>query len=100
MSNGTMLNAADFTAAIDEIIEYLKTGDQNRQALMHANLLLTNLMCLLRPMLNRTKEGDLSRRSITAPTRRDLEWTKVREVKEIVIGGVSEIERGEHSAAR
>jgi hypothetical protein len=50
MSNGTIRTAADITAAIDEVLEYLKTGDENRQALMHANLLLTNLMRLLRPI--------------------------------------------------
>ena len=31
--------------------EGVKTGDENRQALMHANLLLTNLMRLLRPSM-------------------------------------------------
>jgi hypothetical protein len=37
MSNGTIHSAAEITAAIDEIVEYLRTGDENRQALMHAN---------------------------------------------------------------
>ena len=44
MSNGTIHGAYETTAAIDEIVEYLRTGDENRQALMHANFLLTNLM--------------------------------------------------------
>jgi hypothetical protein len=35
MSNGTIHSAAEITAAIDEIGEYLRTGDENRQALMH-----------------------------------------------------------------
>jgi hypothetical protein len=58
MSNGTIRNAADITAAIDEIIEYLKTGDENWQALMHANLLLTNLMRLLRPIAKPARQPD------------------------------------------
>ena len=49
MSNGTIHSAYEITAGIDEVVEYLRTGDENRQALMHANLLLTNLMRLLRP---------------------------------------------------
>ena len=51
MSNGTGHHATDITSAVDEIIDYLKTGDENRQALMHANLLLTNLMRFLRPIV-------------------------------------------------
>jgi hypothetical protein len=51
VSNGTIRSAAEITAAVDEIIDCLKTGDENRQALMHANLLLTNLMRLLRPIM-------------------------------------------------
>jgi hypothetical protein len=51
VSNGTIHKAGGITVAVDEIIDYLKTGDENRQALMHANLLLTNLMRLLRPII-------------------------------------------------
>ena len=57
MSSGAIHSAAEITAAIDEIIEYLKTGDENRQALMHANLLLTNLMRLLRPIMKPANTG-------------------------------------------
>jgi hypothetical protein len=60
LSNGTIHSAADITTAIDEIIEYLKTGDENWHALMHANLLLTNLMRLLRPIAKPARQPDLS----------------------------------------
>ena len=59
MSNGTIHSAAEITAGSDEIGEYLRTGDENRQALMHANLLLTNLMRLLRPIM---KPGNTAQR--------------------------------------
>jgi hypothetical protein len=40
----------DITGSIDSVLEYLKPHVQPRQALLHANLLLTNLTALLRPI--------------------------------------------------
>jgi hypothetical protein len=77
----------------------LKAGDQNRQALMHANLLLTNLMRLLRPISNPTKTAD-SARALYAAEQLGLGIARVRLLKDAVIRGVSEIERGQYSAVR
>jgi hypothetical protein len=102
VSNGTIRNATDITTAIDEIIDYLKSGDENRQALMHANLLLTNLTRLLRPVM---RPVPANTGQPNAPTQYLADQAgfavpKVSALKEAVIQGVSQIEHGEHSAAR
>src|SRR5712691_2349718 len=97
MSNGTIRNAADITAAIDEIIEYLKTGDENWQALMHANLLLTNLMRLLRPIAKPARQP--YSRSRYGADQAGFGIPKVGALKEAVIRAISQIEHGHHLAA-
>jgi hypothetical protein len=99
MSDEAMFYTPDITAAIDQIIAYLKAGDQNRQALMRANLLLTNLMRLLRPIPNPTRALD-SARMLYAAEQLGLGITRVRLLKAAVIRGVSEIERGQYTAVR
>jgi len=97
VSIGTIRNAADITAAIDEIIEYLKTGDENWQALMHANLLLTNLMRLLRPIAKPARQPDS--RSRYGADQAGFGIPKVGALKEAVIRAISQIEHGHHLAA-
>jgi hypothetical protein len=100
MSNGTIRTAADITAAIDEILEYLKTGDENRQALMHANLLLTNLMRLLRPIKWPANSAQPDSPTRYAAGQAGFGIPKVSALKEAVVQAVSQIEHGEHWAAR
>ena len=100
MSNGTIRNAADITAAVDEIIDYLRTGDENRQALMHANLLLTNLMRLLRPIKWPANTAQPDSPTQYAADQAGFGVPKVSALKEAVVQGVSQIEHGEHLAAR
>jgi hypothetical protein len=100
VSNGTTHNAADITAAVDEIIDYLKIGDENRQALMHANLLLTNLMRLLRPIKWPANMAQPDSPTRYAANEAGFGVPKVSALREAVIEGVSQIEHGDHSAAR
>jgi hypothetical protein len=100
MSNGTIRTAADITAAIDEILEYLKTGDENRQALMHANLLLTNLMRLLRPIKWPANSAQPDSPTQYAADQAGFGVPKISVLKEAVVQAISQIEHGEHLAAR
>jgi hypothetical protein len=100
VSNGTVHSASEITAAIDEIGEYLRTGDENRQALMHANLLLTNLMRLLRPIKWPANTAQPDSPTQYAADQAGFGVRKVSALKEAVVQGVSQIEHGEHSAAR
>ena len=100
MSNSTIHSAAGITAAIDEILEYLKTGDENRQALMHANLLLTNLMRQLRPIMKPANAAQPDSPTHYAADQAGFGVAKVSALKEAVVQAVSQIEHGEHSAAR
>ena len=99
MSNGAIRNAADITAAIDEVIDYLKTGDENRQALMHANLLLTNLMRLLRPVVKQANVRLSGSRTYRAD-QAGFGVPRVSALKEAVEQAISQIEHREHSGAR
>jgi len=87
-------SAADITMAIDEVVEYLQTGDENRQALMHANLLLTNLMRLLRPIAKPARQPDS--RSRYGADQAGFGIPKVGALKEAVIRAISQIEHGHH----
>jgi hypothetical protein len=100
VSNGAIRSGADITAAIDEILDYLKTGDENRQALMHANLLLTNLMRLLRPIVKPAAASQPGSPTQYLADQTGFGVPKVSALKEAVAQGVSQIEHGEHSAAR
>ena len=100
MSNGTIHSAVEITAAIDEIVEYLRTGDENRQALMHANLLLTNLMRLLRPIMKPAKAAESPANTQYGADQAGFGVPKVSALKEAVVQAISEIEHGEHSAGR
>jgi hypothetical protein len=48
--NEKIIYQQDITGSMDRVLEHLKLAGQPRQALLHANLLLTNLMALLRPI--------------------------------------------------
>ena len=100
MSNGTIHSASEITAAIDEIGEYLRTGDENRQALMHANLLLTNLMRLLRPIMKPANTAQPDPPTQYAADQAGFGVPKVSALKEAVVQAISQIEHGEHLAAR
>jgi hypothetical protein len=89
VSNGTIHSAAEITAAIDEIGEYLRTGHENRQALMHANLLLTNLM-----------PAQPDSPTQYAADQAGVGVPQVSALKEAVVQAISQIEHGEHLAAR
>ena len=99
MSNSTVHNAAEITGAIDEIIEYLRVGDENRQALMHANLLLTNLMRLLRPVMKPANAGNAETPTQYQADQAGFAVPRVSALKEAVERGISQIEHGEHSGA-
>jgi hypothetical protein len=94
MSNGTIHSAAEITAAIDEIGEYLRTGDENRQALMHANLLLTN------PIMWPANTAQPDSPTHYAADQSGFGVPKVSALKEAVVQAISQIEHGEHLAAR
>ena len=51
-----MTSTQDIVGSIDNVLEHLKPNGQARQALEYANLLLTNLMTLLRPIRNKEQE--------------------------------------------
>jgi hypothetical protein len=89
----------DITGSIDSVLEYLKPDVQPRQPLLHANLLLTNLMALLRPIPIKKQEPEGPRVIYTAE-QLGLGLQSVRALKDAVVRGVTEIERGEHLAAR
>jgi hypothetical protein len=99
VSNGTIHSASEITVAIDEIVEYLRTGDENRQALMHANLLLTNLMRLLRPIMKPANTAQPDSPTQYAADQAGVGVPKVSALKEAVVQAISQIEHGEHLAA-
>jgi hypothetical protein len=94
-----MIHAPDITAAIDSILEHLKPNGQGRPALIQANLLLTNLMGLLRPIRIKKQQPGGPRVMYTAE-RLGLGMQSVRLLKDVVIRGISQIENGEPLVAR
>jgi hypothetical protein len=92
------IQAPDITGAIDSILERLKPNGQGRQALPHANLLLTNLMTLLRPIRIKEQKPRGPRVMYTAE-QHGLTLARVRLLKDSVFRGIKEIENGEQLAA-
>jgi hypothetical protein len=67
---------------------------------MHANLLLTNLMRLLRPIKWPANTAQPDSPTHYAADQGGFGVPKVSALKEAVVQGVSQIEHGEHLAAR
>jgi len=93
------IHAPDIPRSIESVLELLKPNGQGRQALSHANLLLTNLMVLLRPIRIKKREPGGPRVVYTAE-KLGLELHRVRILKHAVVRGIREIENGDHLAAR
>ena len=93
------MTASDIAGSINRVLEHLKPNGQGRQALEYANLLLTNLMVLLRPIRIKKQEPGSPKVRYTAE-RIGLPLEKVRLLRTSVFRGVKEIERGDHLAAR
>jgi hypothetical protein len=91
------IHAPDITGAIDSILERLKPNGQG-QALAYANLLLTNLMTLLRPIRIKKQQPGGPRVTYTAE-QLGLTRARVRLLKDSVFSGIKEIENGERLAA-
>lgn len=97
--NEKVVYTQDITGSIDSVLEHLKPNGQGRQALLQANLLLTNLMALLRPIRIKKREPAGPRVIYTAE-QLGLGMKRVRLLKAAVVRGISEIESGEHLVAR
>jgi hypothetical protein len=67
---------------------------------MHANLLLTNLMRLLRPIMKPANTAQPDSPTQYAADQAGFGVTKVSALKEGIAQAISQIEHGEHSAAR
>ena len=94
-----MTSAQDIVGSIDNILEHLKPNGQGREALEYGNLLLTNLMTLLRPIRIKEQEPG-GPKTYTGAERGGLPLEKVRPLKASVFRGVKEIESGDQLAAR
>jgi hypothetical protein len=89
----------DVPNLIDSVLEHLKPNGQGRRALPYANLLLTNLMTLLRPV--RIKKPDPgSPRVVYGAKQIGLGLPMVRLLRDTVLRGIREIENGDHQTAR
>lgn len=97
--NEKVIYAPDIPRSIDGVLEHLKPNGQGRQALLHANLLLTHLMALLRPIRIKKREAGGPRVKYTAE-QLGLRLQTVRFLKDAVARGIREIENGDHRAAR
>src|SRR5579859_7160385 len=93
------IRAPDIPRSIEGVLELLKPNGQGRQALLHANLLLTNVMALLRPIRIKRRETGGPRVMYTAK-QLGLRLQTVRLLKDSVARGIREIESGDHLAAR
>jgi len=89
----------DITGSINSVLEHLKLDGQPRQALLYANLLLTNLMALLRPIRIKKREPGGPRVVYTAE-QLGLGLLRVRLLKDAVVHGITEIESSQHLVAR
>jgi hypothetical protein len=97
--NEKIVYTQDIAGSIDIVLEHLKPNGQGRQALLYANLLLTNLMALLRPIrVKKRKPG--GPRVVYTAEQLGLGIQRVRILKTAVIHGITEIESGEHLVAR
>jgi hypothetical protein len=97
--NETVIHAPDIPGSIESVLDRLKPNGQGRQALLHANLLLTNLLALLRPIrIKKPRPG--GPRTMCAAEKLGLELPRLRLLKGAVIRGIKEIENGDHVAAR
>jgi hypothetical protein len=67
--------------------------------LAHANLLLTNVMILLRPIRIKNRQPD-GPRTYTLADKCQWHLKKVRRLKASLVRGVKEIENGEYLLAR
>ena|ERR1700722_14969370 len=97
--NEKIVPTQDITGSIDSVLKHLKPNGQGRQALLQANLLLTNVMALLRPIRIKKREPDGPRVMYTAE-KLGLGIQRVRLLKAAVVRGIREIENGDHQAAR
>jgi len=97
--NERMTSAQDIVGSIDHVLEHLNPDGQVRQALEYANLLLTNLMTLLRPIRIKEQEPG-GPKTYTGAGRGGLPLEKVRLLKASVLRGIDEIENGDQRAAR
>jgi hypothetical protein len=92
-------SAQDIVGSIDNVLEHLELNGRSRQALEYANLLLTHLMTLLRPIRIK-KQQPGGPRTYTIAERSGLPFKKVRLLKDSVFRGVREIEDGEYLLAK
>jgi hypothetical protein len=91
------IHPPDVTGAIDSILERLKPNGQG-QALAYANLLLTDLMKLLRPVRIKIQQPS-GPRVMYAAEQLGLARARVQLLKDSVFRGVKEIEYGERLTA-
>jgi hypothetical protein len=89
----------DVPGLIESVLEHLKPNGQGRRALPYANLLLTNLMTLLRPVRIKKPEP-ASPRVMYGAKQLGLELPMVRLLRDTVRRGIREIENGDHLAAQ
>jgi hypothetical protein len=97
--NEKIICAPDISSSIDGVLENLKLDVPLRQALLRANLLLTNLMTLLRPIRikNRAPEGP---KVMYTAEQLGLTLGRIRTLKASVLRGIKEIESGQQWAAK
>ena len=89
----------DIPGLIDSVLEHLKPNGQGRRALPYANLLLTNLMTLLRPVRIKKPEPGCPR-VVYGAKQLGLGLPMVRLLRDTVLRGIKEIESDDHLAAK
>jgi hypothetical protein len=93
------IQAPDIPGLIDSVLEHLKPNGQGRKALLNANLLLTNLMSLLRPVrVKKPEPGEP--RVLSAAKQLGLNVQMLQILRDAVFRGITEIESGDQLAAR
>jgi len=97
--NEKVVYAPDISGSIDGILENLNFDVPLRQALLRANLLLTNVMTLLRPIRIKNQVPGGPKVMYTAE-QLGLTLATVRTLKASVLRGIREIESGQQRAAR
>jgi hypothetical protein len=88
----------DVPGLINSVLEHLKPNGQARGALPYANLLLTSLMTLLRPVRIKKPEPG-GPRVVYGAKQLGLGLPMVRLLRDTVFRGIREIENRDHQAA-
>lgn len=83
---------------LDEIVRLLRAGRRQHQALSHANLLLTQLLGLIRPHRS-AADGPTSPRTYYPAVEAGLPREQVRRLAELMWDAVRDIERGDLRSA-